>query len=223
MSTPQPGRAHHGWFLGFLAAAVLAGACRGPEYRPEIAVTQARPIIDVKAEFHGLYPAQALVSGARTYGLNAPDAKRQSPTELTAQLDQAMLEELSAAGVFSRVIGFDPKPDVVLAGRIDAFHEEYRPRAWTYVPIIDGKLLSKLLNLKTHTSTGEARLTLFVMTPEGGVIGRYEGRSAFHESFNPTDEVPPGARLNRALSEAVRDIQGQIVRDAQLRQLASRS
>lgn len=70
MSAPQPGRIHYGWLLCFLAA-VLAGGCRGPEYRPEIAVTQARPIIDARAEFHGLYPAQALVSGARAYGLDA--------------------------------------------------------------------------------------------------------------------------------------------------------
>jgi len=56
---------------------------------------------------------------------------------------------------------FDPKPDVVIVGRIDAFHEEYRPRTWTHVPIL-------------------------------------------------------------ALSDAVKEIQDQIVRDAQLRRLASR-
>ncbi|HMU54776.1 MAG TPA: hypothetical protein PKA61_07210 [Nitrospira sp.] len=214
---------YHRWFLSICAAALLIGGCRGPEYTPEIAVAPARPIIDATAEFHGLYPAQALLSGKQTYGLDAPDAKRQSPTELTVQLEREMLKELAAAGVFSRVTGFDPKPDVVIAGRIDAFHEEYRPRAWTYVPIVDKRLVSRLLNLKSHTSTGEARLTLFVLTPDGNLIGSYKGRSAFHEQFNPTNEVPPGARLNHALSDAVKDIQDQIVRDAQLRQLASRS
>lgn len=211
------------WFLSILVAAVLTGGCRGPEYAPEIALAQARPIIDATAEFHGLYPAQGLLSGKRTYGLDAPDAKRRSPTELTTQLERELLKELAAAGVFSRVTGFDPKPDLVVAGRIDAFHEEYRPRAWTYVPILDRQLVSKLLNLKSHTSAGEARLTLFILTPGGDLLGSYEGRSSFQENFNPTEEVPPGARLNRALSDAVKDIQDQIVRDAQLRQLASQS
>jgi len=211
------------WFLGVCAAALLMGGCTGPAYVPEITVAEARPIVDATAEFHGLFPARALVSGKRTYGLDAPKARQQPPTELTRQLEQEMLKELAAAGAFSRVTGFDPKPDVIIAGRIDAFHEEYRQRAWTYVPILDKQLVSRLLNLKSHTSTGEASLTLFVLTPDGALIGTYEGRSTFDEQFNPTNEVPPGARLNRALSDAVKDIQDQIVRDAQLRKLASRS
>jgi len=210
-------------FLGACAAALLMGGCRGPEYAPQITVTEARPIIDATAEFHGLYPARALVSGSKTYGLDAPNTKRQSPSELTVQLEREMLKELAAAGVFSRVTAFDPKPDVVIVGRLDSFHEEYRPRAWNYVPFIYKQLVSEFLNLKSHTSNGEASLTLFVLAPNGNVIGSYAGRSAFDEQFNPTNEVPPGARLNRALSDAVKNIQDQIVRDAQLRQLASRS
>ena len=79
-----------------------------------------------------------------------------------------------------------------------------------------------MLRLKTHVSSGEAHLTLFVLNSTGEVLGTYTGQSIFEETFNPTNEVPPGARLNRALSEAVHQIQDEISHDVQLRKLVSR-
>jgi hypothetical protein len=184
---------------------------------------QARPIIDATAEFHGLHPAPALLSGKDPFGLDAPKAERVAPRVLTEQLEKELLRELDAAGTFARVTGFDPEPDVVLTGRINALHEYYRPQAWTYIPLSNIHLITRMLDLKSHVSSGEANLTLFVLTPTGEKIGEYHGRSTFRETFNPTEEVPPGARLNYALSEAVSDIQEQLVHDARLRKIASRS
>ena len=78
------------------------------------------------------------------------------------------------------------------------------------------------LDMKTHVSNGEADLTIFVLTRSGELVGTYRGESTFKENFNPTGEVAPGARLNRALSEAVQQIQQKILRDAHLRTLALR-
>ena len=76
--------------------------------------------------------------------------------------------------------------------------------------------------MKTHVSSGEVHLTLFVLKPTGEVLGTYTGKSAFKKTFNPTNDVPPGARLNRVLSESVHQIRDEISRDVQLRTLASR-
>ena len=203
---------------------LLATGCGGPKYVPDITLTQAGPIIDAIAEFHNLYPAYSLLSGRESFGLDAPKAKRIEPSELTRQVESELLRELTVAGVFSRVARFDPNPDVILSGRITALHEHYRPQIWAQIPDVLPYvgLIAQLLRMKTHVSSGEAHLTIFVLKPTGEVLGTYTGQSSFNETFNPTNDIPPGARLNRALSEAVHQIQDEISRDIQLRKLVSR-
>jgi len=203
---------------------ILATGCGGPKYVPDIMLTQTGPIIDAIAEFHNLYPAYALLSGKETFGLDAPKAERIEPSELTRQVESELLKELDTAGVFSRVTRFDPNPDVILSGRITALHEHYRPQIWAQIPDVIPfyGIIAQLLRMKTHVSSGEVHLTLFVLKPTGEVLGTYTGKSTFRETFNPTNDVPPGARLNRVLSEAVHQIQDEISRDMQLRKLASR-
>lgn len=202
----------------------LATGCGGPKYVPDITIIQTGPIIDAVAEFHGLYPTYPLLSGKESFGLDAPKAERVEPSELTRQIESELLKELDGAGVFSRVTRFDQNPDVILSGRITTLHEHYRPQIWAQVPGVVPYVgaIAQLLRMKTHVSSGEAQLTIFVLKPTGEVLGTYTGRSTFKETFNPTNDVPPGARLNRALSEAVHQIQDKISRDAQLRKLASR-
>jgi uncharacterized protein YjbJ (UPF0337 family) len=66
-------------------------------------------------------------------------------------------------------------------------------------------------------SAGKVHLIVFVLKPTGEVLGRYTGTSTFKETFNPTNDVPPGTRLNRALSEAVHQVQNAITNDMELR------
>ncbi|HSL02815.1 MAG TPA: hypothetical protein VK901_04675 [Nitrospiraceae bacterium] len=203
---------------------ILTTGCGGPKYVPDITLKKTGSTIDAIAEFHNLYPAYALLSGKETFGLDAPKADRAEPSELTRQVESELLKELDAAGVFSRITRFDQNPDVILSGRITALHEHYRPQTWAKIPdsIPYVGMIAQLLRLKTHVSSGEAQLTLFVLKSTGEVLGTYTGQSIFKETFNPTKEVPPGARLNRALSEAVHQIQDEISHDAQLKKLASR-
>ena len=211
-------------FIGMFMLVILATGCGGPKYVPDITLTETGSIIDAIAEFHNLYPAYALLSGKEIFGLDAPKAERVEPSELTRQVESELVKELDAAGVFSHVTRFDSHPDVILSGRITALHEHYRPQTWAkipdFVPYVG--IIAQLLRLKTHVSSGEANLTLFVLKPTGEVLGTYTGKSTFKETFNPTKDVPPGARLNRALSEAVHQIQDEISRDGRLRKLSSR-
>ena len=118
---------------------------------------------------------------------------------------------------------FDREPDLIVTGRINAMYEHYRPRVWTQVPLpYLGKVAAGILDWKTHSTNGEADITLFLLTRDGKVIGTYRGSSSFEENFNPTGEVAPGARLNRALTEAVEKIQDKMLRDARLRTIAAR-
>jgi hypothetical protein len=99
--------------------------CSKSEYVPDI--NQARLIIDATAEFHDVYPAPALVSGKESFGLTEPDAKQVPTYVLADRVEEELLEAFDQAGVFSKITTFDPHPDLILAGRINALREHYRP------------------------------------------------------------------------------------------------
>jgi hypothetical protein len=201
---------------------LFADGCTKFEYVPDITAIPARPIIDAIAEFHDFYPVPALISGKKGFGLTGPDAKHVAPQVLTDQVEDELLEAFEQAGVFSRITKFDRHPDFILTGRINALHEHYRPRLWTKIPYVERVTgIMSILDMKTHVSSGEADLTLFVLTRSGELVGKYRGQSSFKESFNPTGEVEPGDRLNQALTDAVQQIQEKILHDASLRKIAS--
>jgi hypothetical protein len=204
--------------LGLLMA-ILSVGCSGPEFVPDITLPQARPIIDATAEFHDLYPAPALLSGKESFGLDSPKAKHVEPSDLTDRVEAELMAALNDAGVFTRITRFDPEPDLILTGRINSLQERLRPQIWSKLPYLG--TVAQVLDVKSHISSGEADLTLFVLKPNGELIGKYTGRSTFKETFNPTKDVPPGARLNHALSEAVEQIQKKLVEDAHLRTVAA--
>jgi len=213
-------RMRHGLVCGIL---LMAAACTKAEFLPDISLPQVRPIIDAIAEFHDIYPAPALVSGKESFGLTGPEAKPVPPKQLALQVRNELLEAFNQAGVFSKITTFDREPDFILTGRINALYEHYRPRLWTRVPLpYAGKIAVDLLDWKTHATNGKADVTLFLLTREGQLIGTYHGSSSFDENFNPTGEVAPGARLNRALTDAVQQIQNKMLHDARLRLVASR-
>jgi hypothetical protein len=204
---------------------ILTNGCGGnQEYAPNITLPKTGQTIDAIAEFHNLYPVHSLITGKQTFGLEALTAKRVEPTELVRQVENEFLAKLDEAGVFSRVTRFDPHPDVILSGRITALHEHYRPQRWAgmkdLVPY--GGKIAQLLRLKTHVSSGEVHLTLFVLKSSGEILGTYTGRSSFNETFTPiNNKPPPGIFLNRALSEAVHQIQNGLSHDRVLRKAAS--
>jgi hypothetical protein len=211
------------WLLvSALCLPAIAG-CSKAVFVPDISLPEARPIIDATAEFHDLYPAPGLVSGKESFGLTGPDAKHVPPRELAHQVGNELMEAFEQAGVFSKVTIFDRDPDLILTGRINSLYEHYRPQLWTQLPLAyAGKIAAGILDWKTHATKGEADLTMFLLAKDGKLIGTYRGSSSFDENFNPTGEVGPGERLNRALTAAVEQIQEKMLHDIHLRKVAIR-
>jgi len=208
-----------------ICGALLAATtgCTHYRYVPDITPIPARPIIVATAEFHDVYPAPALVSGKESFGLTGPNTKQIAPHILTDQVEEELLQAFDQAGVFSKVTRFDRHPDLILTGRINTLYEDYRPRIWTRIPYVERMTgVLSMMGVKTHLSSGRANLTMFVLTQNGELVGRYEGESSFQEAFNPTGEVAPGDRLNWALTEVVQQIQEKILSDGQLRTITSR-
>lgn len=204
---------------------LLVTGCGGDQkYFPNITITKTGQTIDAIAEFHNFYPVYSLMSGKQTFGLDALTAKRVEPSEIIRQVENEFLTKLDEAGVFLRITRFDPHPDVILSGRITALHEHYRPQSWAMMKdlVPYGGKIAQLLRLKTHVSSGEVYLTLFVLKSTGEILGAYTGKSSFNETFTPIkNNPPPGTFLNRALSEAVHQIQDGLSHDTELKKVAS--
>jgi hypothetical protein len=201
--------------LALVVVVVAVLGCSKSEYVPDIRVVQTHRIIDATAEFHDVYPVPALVSGTKSFGLIEPNTAKVAPSVLTKHVGQALLTSFDQARVFSKLVTFDPHPDLVLTARINSLHEHYRPQIWTKLPYAG--TIATVLALNTHVSSGEADLTVFLLTSSGTLVGAYRGSSSFNERFHTTGEMSPGTRLNQALSEAVQEIQGQILGDVRLR------
>jgi hypothetical protein len=192
---------------------LIASGC-AHRYVPDVSLPESPDTIDATVEFHSLQTARDLLSGHESFGVVAPNVKTAPGRELTGQVEKAVLEELSTTHVFRRLTPYDPQPDLVLSGRINTFYEHYRPQIWTYAPWAE--TVARLLRVNTYVTSGEADLTVLLLKPTGELVKKYTGRSSFRETFTPTEEAPPGERLNRALSAAVQQIRDKILEDANL-------
>ena len=203
-----------------LAAAILAMTMAwgcSTKYEPQLTLPPAsfNRSIDAVVELHPVQAAENLRSGHSPYGVVAEDYVNKPPSKMNMAITAEILSEFSSHGVFRRISLYDPKPDLVLTGRVDHFYEHDRRKLWTYVPYYSDKLAG-LFRLNTYMSNGEVRLTMLLLKPTGQVVGTYVGRAKFNEDFTPNDELRPGGRLNRAFSDALAQIRDEILSDANL-------
>ena len=76
--------------------------------------------------------------------------------------------------------------------------------------------LANLFRVNTYTTSGEIRLVMTLLKPNGEVVGSYIGHSKFNEDYTPTSDVRPGDRLNRALGQALAQIRDGMFSDQAL-------
>ena len=63
-------------------------------------------------------------------------------------------------------------PTLFLTGRIERFFEHDRRKLWTLVPYYSDKL-ANLFRVNTYTTSGEIRLVMTLLKPNGEVVGSY--------------------------------------------------
>ena len=195
---------------------VVLGGC-STTYEPHLILppTEFNRSIDAVVEVHPFVASDDLLSGHTSYGVVADDYVNQTPSKLTQALTEQVIAELSAHRVFRKVTTYDQDPDLILTGRIERFFEHDRRKLWTLVPYYSDKL-ANLFRVNTYTTSGEIRLVMTLLKPNGEVVGSYIGHSKFNEDYTPTSDVRPGERLNRALGQALAQIRDGMFSDQAL-------
>jgi hypothetical protein len=194
---------------------VLAGC--STTYEPHLILppSEFNRSIDAIVEVHPFIASDDLLSGHTSYGVVADDYVNPPPSKLTQSITEQVIAELSAHRVFRKVTTYDQNPDLILTGRVERFFEHDRRKLWTLVPYYSDKL-ANLFRVNTYTTSGEIRLTLTLLKPNGEVVGSYIGHSKFNEDYTPNSEVHPGERLNRALGQALAQIRDEMFSDVAL-------
>jgi hypothetical protein len=137
--------------------------------------------------------------------------------QLTKLVQQAILADFRTNLVFADMQVHEEQPDLLIRGVIHEFAEHHTRPWYGRIPLV-GNLIGAGEQVE-----GGVKLDLILSTPSGELIGTYQGQSVYRQA-NDTDSdkekerrlVAPGDRLNRAFSEAVRQIRSQMLADQKL-------
>lgn len=135
--------------------------------------------------------------------------------DLADLVQQAVLTDFRSNAVYSGVRLHEEHPDLSIRGNIYQF-SEYRSKPWyAKIPLI-GRLFSDSERIE-----GGVSLDVMVSTPDGILVGIYSGQSRFpveepSPQSPPKNRHAPGQQLNRAFTEAMRQIRAKMLADEQL-------
>lgn len=140
--------------------------------------------------------------------------------DLSALVTQAIVADFSATSLFRSISNREAHPDLVLTGTIHRFYGQATIPSWFVIPGVAWAV--NALASPGQAWQGEVDLELILARPNGQVLGTYRGRAVYQEIAEPDSRYwsmplyPAHARLNRAFTEAVQQIQEQILRDRDL-------
>lgn len=196
------------------AIAAIAGC--STTYTPQLSVPPASmdQSIDAAVELHPFVISEDVRTGHSKYGVVAEDYKNPPPSKMTEAVTAEILNEFTASRVFRRISMYDPNPDLILTGRIEQFFVHDRRKLWAYVPF--SRKVANFFGANTYMGSGEVHITMKLLNPSGEQLNTYVGHAKFEEDFTPNDETEPGWKLNRAFSEAVKQIREEMLADPKL-------
>jgi hypothetical protein len=192
---------------------LLSGCAQ--HYTPKISLGESSEAIPLRVQLRPLKDAPEKPPG-QAYGVVAEHVKVAEPGELSGPITEAILEDFRQNFVFQQIDTQVERPDAILTGTINTFYETYRPKGWVQVP--GGQRLAKLMDVDTYTGATEVDLDLVLRQANGTHIGTYHGHVAKTDEFVPNKQNQPGARLNWALSKAVRQIREALLNDPNVKQ-----
>lgn len=186
-----------------------------------------KPTLKMEATFQTI-PATVLVQSLRD--VSPPDDKQDSTEasfsqtspdmmegDLSALVTKAVVADFSATGVFQTLHRNQTNPDLILSGTIRRFYGQVSIPSWLRVPWISWAAHAYWVPFQQWE--GEVNLEMRISTPEGRVLGTYHGQAEYGQiegrdhRYWAMPLYPAHARLNRAFTEAVEQIRGQMLRD----------
>jgi len=206
-------RRKHRILGGVLCTIVLGIFITGctTRYTPTLDLEESPRTIPLTVEIHRFAESPDMKVPGRPYGVVASDVEPTTAGQLAGPITEAVKDDFRIHHVVEEIETYIDHPDVVLTGTIKKFYETYQPKVWAALPY--AKAMAKILQADTYTSKAEADLRVILLKPTGELIGTYRGHGVTTDDFVPNDQYPPGARLNWAFAEAMRQVRDALLRD----------
>jgi hypothetical protein len=181
-------------------------------YNPTLRLDESPLTIEARAQlapFLNKMPAPATDSSWSHYEVTSPQLMEGDLAELVRQ---AILTDFRANLVFRSIRKNEAQPDVIVSGVLYRFEEHYNRPWYTVIPLV------RFFGVTVGRFEGGVDLELIVTTPTGRLIDAYHGRSTFSEALTQYAGAAkttrrPGDRLNRAFTEAIRQVRAQMTAD----------
>ncbi len=180
-------------------------------YTPTLDLEESPRTIPLTVEIHRFAESPDMKAPGRPYGVVASDVEPTTVGQLAGPITEAVKDDFRIHHVVEEIETYIDHPDVILTGTIKKFYETYQPKVWAALPY--AKAMAKILQADTYTSKAEADLRVILLKPTGELIGTYRGHGVTTDDFVPNDQHPPGARLNWAFAEAMRQVRDALLRD----------
>ena len=183
-------------------------------YVPTIKLAESPRTIEAHAQL-GLFENNIPPVNPETQRGGQEVTKSMMEGDLTDLVQQAVLTDFRSNAVYSSVRLHEEHPDLSMRGNIYRF-SEYRSKPWyAKIPLI-GRLFSGSERIE-----GGVSLDVLVSIPDGLLVGIYSGESRFpaetsSSQSSPKNHQAPGQQLNRAFTEAMRQIRAKMLADEQL-------
>lgn len=211
-----------GCMIGMLAGGAMRQGTRGDDqgaarrYHAAIHLSESPKTIDARVRLEPVANHIADVSPDKQgHDMVVPGADV-SAADLSEQVRQALLTDFRSNLVFADVRLYQDAPDLIVKATLFQFTET-RARPWyAKLPLIGGLFAGE------DAVRGEVTLDLSVSTPQGRLVGLYQGQSRFqgpgtHGAGRKERRVDaPGEALNRAFTESVRQIREHMLADPEL-------
>jgi hypothetical protein len=226
-----------GWFTVLLVSVVLTnggcllglplggGALVGPGrgsgfetqmlYTPTLKLPESPKTIEAKAQLEPFASKIPPPDADSKRGDREVTSAGSMEGDLAELIRHAILTDFRVNSVFRSVRIYEDQPDLLIRGVIYQF-AEHRSQPWyAHVPLV------RVLLGPRDKVEGGVHPELMLSTSTGHLVGTYQGRSMFPDANQSGTEKerglrPPGVQLNRAFTEAVRQIREQMLADREL-------
>ena len=184
-------------------------------YTPTLKLPESPKTVEAKAQLEPFVSKIPPPDADSTRGDREVTSAGSMDGDLAELIRHAILTDFRGNSVFRSVRIYEDQPDVLIRGVIYQF-AEHRSQPW-YAHVA---LVRVVLGTREQVEGG-VHLELVVSTSTGHLVGTYQGRAMFPDANQSGTEQerrprPPGVQLNRAFTEAVRQIREQMLADREL-------
>ena len=199
--------------LALSVLVVSITGCASISYKPAISLGESPKTIKAKVKidtFVDKTPADD--KDAKVGGVSAT-APGTLASSLDSEITDAVLSDFNNNQLFLETKKRIENPDLILKGNINRFYGKagMNELAWVTLPLD----ILWLFGLPIQTDEGMVDITMQLTKPDGTLVGEYNGKYEYLDTFsmynNPVLNVP--SRLNKAFSEAVKQIREKILAD----------